>query len=89
MIPKQPHAFMPQILRNLWGGISGKRGKLPNAERPCIVCKTPHRHTQPFCTAQCCQDHRDAQKLPEPDRSAYLATLVKPQPDFAKGGASS
>lgn len=34
--------------------------KLPNAERPCIVCHSPHRHNQPFCSAKCQAEHGTA-----------------------------
>lgn len=31
--------------------------KLPNPERPCIQCGTPHRHNAPFCSRECHERH--------------------------------
>ena len=67
---------MPQLLRNLWGGFGGKREKPLPAERPCVQCQKPHRHTNAFCSAACCELHRVLTRCKTPEeRQQRLAEI--------------
>ena len=32
----------------------------PTPERPCVVCGTPKRHNNSYCSAECCKKDRES-----------------------------
>jgi hypothetical protein len=31
-------------------------------ERPCLNCRTPHKHNNSFCSASCCKEWREKKR---------------------------
>jgi hypothetical protein len=42
--------------------LGGDHVKPPKDERPCLVCKKPHRNNNCFCSAECCRAYRARQR---------------------------
>lgn len=40
----------------------GNRPPGTKPEKPCLHCKRPHRTGKPFCSADCCREHKAAKQ---------------------------
>ncbi len=36
--------------------------KKEKPEKKCLVCKSPHRHNNGFCSPECCREHKKKNK---------------------------